>query len=254
MAAVESTHVDSLADIDDAGSSLEDTSELMSSEEGGELQMSANGEDDEESNREDADGDEGNANAGWAQAMAKILGKKTPKTKATILAKNKKMDEVKAKDRLEQLEKRKLIDKKRDWEMMCREKPNLVRDRETEKDLQRIATRGVVQLFNAVRCHQKNVDDKVKNEAGGSERKKAKILSSISKKDFIDVLRKTEGGSSITVKEEKDAAPEVEEKPAWSVLRDDYMMGATMKDWDKHSDKEEEDVPHTGNDSENDSD
>lgn len=50
-----------------------------------------------------------------------------------------------------------------------------------------------MQLFNAVRKHQKTVDDKVK-EVGGSERKKAKILSSVSKKDFIDVLRRTEGG------------------------------------------------------------
>lgn len=36
-----------------------------------------------------------------------------------------------------------------------------------------------------------------------------------------------------------------EEKPAWSVLRDDFMMGATMKDWDKDSDREEADT-HSG--------
>lgn len=30
-----------------------------------------------------------------------------------------------------------------------------------------------------------------------------------------------------------------EEKPAWSALRDDFMMGATMKDWDKDSDGDE---------------
>lgn len=30
-----------------------------------------------------------------------------------------------------------------------------------------------------------------------------------------------------------------EEKPAWSVLRDDFMMGSSMKDWDKESDAEE---------------
>ena len=53
--------------------------------------------------------------------------------------------------------------------------------------------RGVVQLFNAVKKHQKNVDDKVK-EVGGSERKKAKILGTVSKRDFIDVLRRTEEG------------------------------------------------------------
>lgn len=51
-----------------------------------------------------------------------------------------------------------------------------------------------MQLFNAVRTHQKTIDNSVK-EGGSSERKKAKLLSSVSKKDFIDVLRRTEGGS-----------------------------------------------------------
>lgn len=32
-------------------------------------------------------------------------------------------------------------------------------------------------------------------------------------------------------------AAAAEEKPAWSVLRDDFMMGANMKDWDKDSDE-----------------
>lgn len=63
--------------------------------------------------------------------------------------------------------------------------------------------RGVVQLFNAVRKHQKTIDKKVK-EAGGSERKKAKLLSSVSKKDFIDVLRRTDGDGQATPKPEKD--------------------------------------------------
>lgn len=62
--------------------------------------------------------------------------------------------------------------------------------------------RGVVQLFNAVKKHQKTIDDKVK-EVGGSERKKAKLLSSVSKKDFIDVLRRTDGKQER--KTEKDA-------------------------------------------------
>lgn len=52
-----------------------------------------------------------------------------------------------------------------------------------------------MQLFNAVRKHQKTIDIKVK-EIGGSERKKAKLLSSVSKKDFIDVLRGVEGGGA----------------------------------------------------------
>lgn len=50
-----------------------------------------------------------------------------------------------------------------------------------------------------MRKHQTSVDDKVK-EVGGSERKRAKLLSSVSKKDFIDVLR----GSSQNV--QRDSA------------------------------------------------
>lgn len=60
-----------------------------------------------------------------------------------------------------------------------------------------LVRRGVVQLFNAVRTHQKNVDDSLK-DSGSSDRKKAKLLSSVSKRDFIDVLRRTEGGSRVS--------------------------------------------------------
>ncbi|XP_070822650.1 RRP15-like protein [Chaetodon trifascialis] len=198
----------------------------------------SDGEEAEDKDRgEDEEGGDNNVNAGWAEAMAKILGKKTPKSKTSILVKNKELDKMKDKEKQEQLEKKKQVDKKRAWEMMCREKPDIVKDHETERALQRIATRGVVQLFNAVRNHQKTIDDKVK-EVGGSERKKAKFLSCVSKKDFINLLRKTEGGK-VTSKTENDAAAAAEEKPAWSVLRDDFMMGATMKDWDKDSDREE---------------
>lgn len=55
-------------------------------------------------------------------------------------------------------------------------------------------SRGVVQLFNAVQKHQRNVGEKVK-EAGGSVRKRAKLMSTVSKKDFISVLRGMDGTS-----------------------------------------------------------
>ncbi|XP_058503974.1 RRP15-like protein [Solea solea] len=220
--------------IDEGSGDEESAGEEAEDEDGGE------GGEEEEEEDDDVEDDESNANAGWAESMAKILGKKT-ESKSTILIKNKEMDKVKERERQEQLERKKVVDKRRTWEMMNRVKPDIGKDRETEKGLQRIATRGVVQLFNAVKKHQKTVDDKLK-EVGGSERKKAKILSSVSKRDFIDVLRRTEGGSSKT--EKNTAAAVEEEKPAWSVLRDDFMMGATMKDWDKDSDGEAE--PHTG--------
>ncbi|XP_007481475.1 RRP15-like protein [Monodelphis domestica] len=179
-------------------------------------------------------------NAGWADAMAKILNKKTPKSKPTILIKNKELEKEKEKEKQERLEKRKQLDKKREWEMMCRVKPDVVKDKEIERNLQRIATRGVVQLFNAVRKHQKNVDEKMK-EVGGSVRKRAKLMSTVTKKDFISVLRGVDGskeGRNPTGQNPKDkqAKEKSEQGSSWNILRDDFMMGATMKDWDKESD------------------
>ncbi|KAG7336187.1 hypothetical protein KOW79_000880 [Hemibagrus wyckioides] len=258
-ASMEKPHVeielDSDADDMSENSENEERSEEEESEDGGdegseeesadggdEEERSADGgsEGEEEGKEEEQDEEvETNPNAGWAEVMAKILGKKTPDDKPCILLKNKQWDKLNAKERKEKLEKKKQADKKRAWEMMCRVKPDVVQDKEKERNLQRVATRGVVQLFNAVRQHQKNVDEKMK-EVGGSERKKAKVLSSVSKKDFIDVLRGNAGYNKAAIKTER-ASSEVqkEEKPAWSVLRDDFMMGSSMKDWDKESDPEE---------------
>ncbi|XP_004480274.2 RRP15-like protein [Dasypus novemcinctus] len=218
--------------------------------------MEADNEDDVEpcdkENENAAESDVG-TNTGWADAMAKILNKKTPKSKPTILVKNKELEKEKEKLKQERLEKRKQLDKKREWEMMCRVKPDVVKDKETERNLQRIATRGVVQLFNAVQKHQKNVDEKVK-EAGGSMRKRAKLISTVSKKDFISVLRGMDGRTnekSSTGKnpKAKQVAMKSEEGPGWSALRDDFMMGASMKDWDRASEGPEESRPPSGSDS-----
>ncbi|XP_035601346.1 RRP15-like protein isoform X1 [Oncorhynchus keta] len=265
MASVEKAHVENSAGIleepqedhsaesddSDRGSDGEGSEDGGSEEEDGESEVEQTADGGSEGEKEEGEGNrevddvDTNPNAGWAEAMAKILQKKTPESKPSILLKNKQLDKMKEKEKKENLERKKQTDKKRAWEMMCREKPDLVKDRENERNLQRVATRGVVQLFNAVRKHQKTVDEKVK-EAGGSERKKAKLLSSVSKKDFINVLRGTEGGSEVVIKTERQTTGrEAEEKPAWSVLRDDFMMGASMKDWDKESDEEgdEEEAP-----------
>ncbi|XP_075605399.1 RRP15-like protein [Balearica regulorum gibbericeps] len=191
---------------------------------------------------EDATSSKAGPSAGWADAMAKVLNKKIPQNKSTILAKNKKMEREREKEKQERLEKRMKLDKKREWEMMCRVKPDVVKDRDRERNLQRIATRGVVQLFNAVRTHQKNIDEKVK-KAGSSDRQRAKLLSSVSKKDFINVLRNMEGAkgsknSAGKTTKSKQGEVKSEEGPEWNILRDDFMMGASMKDWDKESDED----------------
>ncbi|XP_062322373.1 RRP15-like protein [Osmerus eperlanus] len=227
----------------DGGLSEDERSERNESDDGGKEGESEGGQAEEEDGGSGLEvnknsEEEGNPNAGWAEAMAKILQKKTPASKPSILLKNKQLDRRREQERKEQLERKKQVEKRRAWEEMCRQKPDVVKDRESERSLQRIATRGVVQLFNAVRSHQKTLDEKVK-EAGGSERKKAKLLSSVSRRDFISVLRGAEagggaaGGGAATFKHTG-----AEEKPVWSVLRDDYMMGASMKDWDKESEED----------------
>uniref|UniRef100_H0X243 RRP15-like protein n=1 Tax=Otolemur garnettii TaxID=30611 RepID=H0X243_OTOGA len=192
-------------------------------------------------------------NMGWAHAMAKILNKKIPKSKPSILVKNKELEKEKEKLKQERLEKIKQRDKRLEWEMMCRVKPDVVKDKETERNLQRIATRGVVQLFNAVQKHQKNVDEKVK-EAGGSVRRRAKLISAVSKRDFISVLRGMDGSTNETSStgkssKAKQTEGKSEEGPSWTILRDDFMMGASMKDWDKESDGPDDSRPGSASDS-----
>ncbi|XP_012315104.1 RRP15-like protein [Aotus nancymaae] len=206
----------------------------------------------DEENEDDAESNIG-TNTGWADAMAKVLSKKTPESKPTILVKNKKLEKEKEKLKQERQEKIKQRDKRMEWEMMCRVKPDVVQDKETERNLQRIATRGVVQLFNAVQKHQKNVDEKVK-EAGSSIRKRTKLISTVSKKDFISVLRGMDESTNETTsskKKPKAKQTEVksEEGPGWTILRDDFMMGASMKDWDKESDGPDDSRPESASDS-----
>lgn len=69
----------------------------------------ADGEEQEDEAADEDDGDDGSANTGWAQAMAKILAKKTPASKSAILLKNKELERVKEKEKQEQLERKKQV-------------------------------------------------------------------------------------------------------------------------------------------------
>merc|ERR1719187_2117524 len=101
--------------------------------------------------------------------------------------------------------------------------------RNAERTLTKIATRGVVQLFNAVREQEK-------------------VLKTINKENFINMLsgkamvgseEPAEKRSRVEreVEEEEEEMEEKEEKQSsWSILRDDFMLGAKLKDWDQESD------------------
>jgi len=169
---------------------------------------------------------EDNGEEGWANAMAKILGKQG-KDDYVVLSKTKvTVDEVN--DKATENEMKNKLKKKRKWENMNYSKPNVL-EKDFEKSLQKIATRGVVQLFNAVRKHQKSLDEKMtKAKTIG---KQDKVMKDINKGEFLDMLNDNNTKAKKAKKEE--------DKPAWDVLKDDFMLGEGMKDWDK----QEEEIP-----------
>ncbi|XP_050432261.1 RRP15-like protein [Adelges cooleyi] len=192
------------------------------------------------------------ANPAWADAMSKILKTKKRKGKSLILAKAKLITENKVKvendvdtfevvgksgekvihttnindvkeekldfDKLEpKIPKRIRI---REQVLLGRIKPS-VSDRVKEKNLSKIATKGVVQLFNMVKQQQRTVEKSLKN-VGTSIIKQDKVLDSLDKKKFLEPFdHKNESVNT-----------------GWDVLRDDFMGGTKIKDWDKITEEE----------------
>lgn len=90
---------------------------------------------------------------------------------------------------------------------------------------------------------QKDISAKLK-EAGPLEVRKEKVLKNIDKRAFLDVLmgEKSQPVAASTVEkvENERSTFEQKESSTWSVLRDDFMMSAKMKDWDKELENEME--------------
>ena len=99
-----------------------------------------------------------------------------------------------------------------------------------ERRLSKIATKGIIQLFNAVKQHQKDVDSKLKKVK--TEAQRDKIHQSITTGSFLDLVRPKSNPS----------ADKSDEDKKWNVLKDDFMMNNKVKDWKKTvvDDEEEE--------------
>lgn len=186
------------------------------------------------------------SNPGWADAMARVLNSKKPqKSRSIVLSRAKKLNEstktIKeeetevevrgVKQEVSSLEKH---PRRKQRELQCkfRVKPSIL-DRDREKRLNKIATRGVVQLFNAVRQQQKSLESQL-NEAGSSERKRDKVMKSLDKRAFLDILMGHSHSEPVDSPIKLEAELKEEEPPTWHVLRDDFMTGtARLKNWDK---------------------
>ncbi|CAH4036890.1 unnamed protein product [Pieris brassicae] len=194
-------------------------------------------------------------NEGWADSLAKILGSTKPKNKKTlVLSRAKKhsevikqvkeekpsfevvgenIEDVKPEVKEEGTTEEPFAKKRKHEKPSIRVKPNIL-EKDRERLLAKIATKGVVQLFNAVRNQQKTFEKELNSDV--TETKREKVLKKFDKRSFLDSLMGQT--KSIVVDESTKSTKEevkTEEKPKWNALRDDFMMGAKMKDWDKES-------------------
>ncbi|XP_055345639.1 RRP15-like protein [Paramacrobiotus metropolitanus] len=117
-----------------------------------------------------------------------------------------------------------------------------VTQREIERKLNKVATRGVVQLFNAVRQQQTTIAEQL-DEAGPSVRRSENVLKSVSKGAFLDLLKDPSSGSVKILSKNMPLSKTSEtsgEGKRWEVLDDDYLLkaGATGSDGDNNESRE----------------
>ncbi len=133
-----------------------------------------------------------------------------------------------------------------------RVKPSILK-KPKERGLIKIATKGVVQLFNAVREQQKSV--KIQIEQAESASKRDKVYQNIDKSDFMAVLEGKRpaynpvvyGNNALVKKpkledtkeetkdeiESEDDKDNIDDASTWSALRQNFMVDSKLKDWDK---------------------
>eukprot|EP00123_Amoebidium_parasiticum_P013242 comp21848_c0_seq1/m.31212 comp21848_c0_seq1/g.31212 ORF comp21848_c0_seq1/g.31212 comp21848_c0_seq1/m.31212 type:complete len:254 (-) comp21848_c0_seq1:160-921(-) len=191
-----------------------------------------------------------NRSEGLADVFKKLLSSGGPVTEeAPILIKDRRQ-EKKLEEEKEIAKTKRLAAAERRQE---EDKGHVIPDVSTknyERGLSKIATSGVVKLFNAVRKQQKQLEGEL--ESVTLEAKKEKVTSQVlSKGSFLELLKKTPApavtapGGGATASFKFDIGGKTDEgdsKPKGSWLKSDYMMGAKMKDWDKQEDGEEEDM------------
>jgi len=122
-------------------------------------------------------------------------------------------------------------------------KLSVAKELEQERFHRRVATRGVVALFNAITQHQRNTADD-NNDSNLLSKKKE--ISKLTKHGFLDKIKaaaKTKGSDEPTEVEnrERRKKPKNDEdtnRSSWGALQDDYMLNS-KKNWDEESSEDE---------------
>ncbi|KAL9178675.1 hypothetical protein ACHAXT_003806 [Thalassiosira profunda] len=134
---------------------------------------------------------------------------------------------------------------------------------EAERTHRRIATRGVVALFNAISKHRAAAaaeatareEERRHRAQEGYKKQKVGEEGVKTKHGFLDLIKKSAASGTAGGKDaEKDSGMSgsnvtaaKKEQGGWNALKDDFMMNSKLKDWDKEiSDDDDEEVD--GND------
>ena len=200
---------------------------------------------------------------GMAEMMSKILNQSVASSNP-VLAKRKTAimkdmeDSMEDQERLKRLRAQRKVD---------REKQIVIPDAGTadyESQLRKLATRGVVALFNAIST-SKREEAEAKSAGAAKLAEEGKEISRVDVKrmtqanfrellkgdesaaksgDAIGATAPTSNSSSGSGAAKPPSAVANSKEKSWSALRDDYLLESSMKlkHWDKDSDSDEEDI------------
>jgi hypothetical protein len=119
-----------------------------------------------------------------------------------------------------------------------------------ERGLAKIATRGVVRLFNTVRKQQRELSEVLEDVPVG---RRAKVAAGVvSKGHFLDMLKAKGTDQKAAKAGAKEGAGAGAPQTSW--LAQGFMMGARMKDWDRQDADEDDDDEEGDGDEDMDSD
>lgn len=182
---------------------------------------------------------------GMANAMARILGTQTTQASAVLSKTVTPLQRMARKEKVLLKEAREKRKANRELNLTALHIPlsvattrsltsgsssNLVKELEMERGHRRVATRGVVALFNAISQHQKDA----RVSAVESASKANSDVKHMTKHGFLDMIKSSAKDAKQDGSEK--AAIADSSKPKWKALKDDYMLNSTkMKDWDKES-------------------
>ncbi|KAF9903412.1 hypothetical protein BX616_001638 [Lobosporangium transversale] len=154
--------------------------------------------DDEEENDDDTDNmptsaakkiSGKNTEENMAEAMSRILGSTLRKADAStpILAKSRGVERKLEEEKMEAKARRAITNEKKRLASKDRVKPDYT-GMEYEKKLRKVATRGVVQLFNAIKAQQKVTEDLTEKARPITTNAKDKVAN-LTKTSFLDLLK-----------------------------------------------------------------